>query len=154
MRIQPNFNPVLYGYLAAFISSLSYGIGAVVTKKVVTDIAAPMITTAYSLLFGTLIMAAIFTRHAYNEVKDAPKNSLINMSLAGIAGLWGAIFYHLALLDSQVILVTPVSSTYPLIAIIMTSIFLRQLEKVHIHTVIGAIIVVAGVALISLGQTR
>ena len=47
----------------------------------------------------------------------------------------------------------PVSGTFPLWAILMTHLFLQRLEQVTLRTVLGAVLVVAGVGLIAVGQS-
>ena len=56
------------GYLAALISSLSYGMVAVVTKKVVSDMVSHLTAAAFGLFFGTLIIKPIiYSRINGNE---------------------------------------------------------------------------------------
>ena len=143
---------ILLGYAAALVAAASYGAGAIAAKKTVTDVASPMTTTAFALLFGTLIMLVVLPRRAYGDVRRVPRRSLVYMALAGVAGVWGVGFYHLALLEAPVVLVTPVSNTYPLMTIITVSLFMQRMERITLRTVIGALLVVAGVGLISMGQ--
>ncbi len=144
---------VLAGYGAALVAAASYGAGSIAAKKAVTDVASPMTVTAFALLFGTIIMALFIPRPIHGNVRKAPKKSYAYMTLAGIAGVWGVAFYHLALLEAPVVLVAPVSGTFPLMAIVMTHLFLQRLERVTIRTVLGAVLVVTGVALIAIGQS-
>ena len=118
---------VKLGYLAALISSLSYGIVAMITKKVVTDMVSPLTAAALGLFFGTLIMSLLLNRRAYNDLVKAPLNAILLMGLAGLSGLWGLIFYHFALFNWPVALVTSVSGTYPLMAIVTSHFFLKLL---------------------------
>ena len=139
------------GYLAALISSLSYGMVAVVTKKVVSDMVSPLTAAAFGLFFGTLIMSLLLNRRAYIDLKKAPLSAILLMGLAGLAGLWGVIFFHVALYNWPVALVTSVSGTYPLMAIVISHFFLKRLERVTLRNVSGAVLVVSGVILIAFG---
>ena len=56
-------NPAILGSVAALAAAFCYGAGALVARKVVSDFASPMVGTAFSMLFGTLIVAALFHRH-------------------------------------------------------------------------------------------
>ena len=142
----------LYGYAAALVAAMSYGTGAIVAKKAVTDVASPMTTTAFSLLFGTLIMLVVLPRMSYRDFRGTPRRSYVFIALAGLSGVWGVAFYHLALQEAPVALVTPVSSAYPLMAIAMVHFFMQRLERVTLRTVLGSALVVAGIGLVSVGQ--
>jgi drug/metabolite transporter (DMT)-like permease len=143
---------VLLGSVAALASAASYAAGTVVSSKIVIDFASPMVVTAFSLAFGTVIMAAIFNRQAFGDMVRAPRTAWLHMALAGVTGAWGVAFFNLALSDAPIVLVASVSGAYPLISILLTYIFLRRLERVSVQTVLGALLVVAGVALVTVGQ--
>jgi len=51
-----------------------------------------------------------------------------------------------------VVVVAPIASTYPVWALIGAKIFLRDVEKITMKTVIGILSVVAGTAAIHLGK--
>ena len=143
----------LIGYGAALIAAVGYGAGAIASKKAVTDVASPMTATAFALLFGTLIMAVFLPRSTYANLGSASKRSFVYMGLAGLSGIWGVSFFHLALQEAPVALVMPVSGTFPLWAILMTHLFLQRLERVTLRTVLGAGLVVVGVGMIAVGQS-
>ena len=143
---------VRLGSGAALASAFSYAAGAVVSSRIVVDFASPMVVSAFSLTFGTVIMAALFNRQAYGDMVRASRKAWLHMALAGVTGAWGVAFFNLALSDSPVVLVAPVSGAYPLISILLTYIFLKRLEKVSVRTVLGALLVVAGVALVTMGR--
>ena len=143
---------VLLGYAAALVAAMSYGTGAIVAKKAVTDVASPMTTTAFSLMFGTLVMLVVLPRMSYRDMTGAPRRSYVYIALAGISGVWGVGFFHLALIDAPVALVTTVSSSYPLMAIAMVHFFMQRLERVTLRTLLGSVLVVVGIGLVSVGQ--
>ena len=65
---------------------------------------------------------------------------------------WGVSFWYLALNEAPVVLVVPLAGTHPLVSIVLTHLFLQRLEKVTLRTIMGALMVVAGVALIAIGS--
>ena len=153
MTTQADRRQRLTGYGAALIAAMGYAAGAIASKKAVTDVASPMTATAFALLFGTLIMAFFLPRSTYGNLRSASKRSFVYMGLAGLSGIWGVSFFHLALQEAPVALVMPVSGTFPLCAILMTHLFLQRLERVTLRTVLGAALVVAGVGLVAVGQS-
>ena len=71
--------------------------------------------------------------------------------MSGLASAWGVASLYLSLEQVSVVVASPVAGANPLVAILMTHIFLQRLERVSIRTVIGAVLVVAGVALVTIG---
>ena len=141
----------LLGYLAALAAAASYGSSAVVVRHIVAAYTAPLVGVAFSLAFGTAIMAVLFHRHVAADWARTPWRAWLWMALAGGASAWGIAFWFQALSKAPVVQVEPVVATSPLLAIAFTHIFLRRLERVTRRTVLGALLVVAGVVLIVLG---
>ena len=61
-------------------------------------------------------------------------------------------FWFLALDRAPVVLVAPLTGTYPLVSILLAYIFLKRMERLSWRTLLGAMLVVAGVALIAIGR--
>ncbi|PZC42426.1 MAG: Permease of the drug/metabolite transporter (DMT) superfamily [Chloroflexi bacterium] len=57
----------------------------------------------------------------------------------------------MALNVTEVVVVAPIVAVYPLITILMASLFLRGIEKITKQTVVGAIIVIIGVLFVGFG---
>jgi uncharacterized membrane protein len=70
--------------------------------------------------------------------------------LAGIMSILGQLSIFYALMIGTVIVVSPLSTISPLFVIIMAALFLRKMEKVTIRIVMGAVLIVAATALISI----
>ncbi len=142
------------GYLAALGAAAAYGVVAVIARKIVIDFAPPLVGTAFSLLFGTIVVLILFQGHARADYAARhPKSSWIYVGLAGLAATWGVGSWFLALGEAPVVLVAPVTSVYPLVAIVLTHVFLQRLERITMRTVAGAILVVIGVTFIALGAS-
>jgi drug/metabolite transporter (DMT)-like permease len=52
-----------------------------------------------------------------------------------------------------VVIASPIQNTYPLFALLFARIFLTRMERISLRLVLGAVFVVAGVALIAIGKT-
>lgn len=144
---------MVVGYAAAVGAALSYGAGTFVSRKIVVDYTSPTMATAWSLIFGTVIVAALFHRHALSDLSLAPRRALVYMALAGATGAWGVSFLFLALDEAPVVLVAPLSGAHPMLSILLTYLFLQRFEMVTQRTVLGAALVVGGIALIAVGRT-
>ena len=118
---------------------------------VIRDGVPPMTATFFSLVFGLLLMVVLFPRPALIDLKLASLRGWVVVSMSGLASAFGVTSLYLSLDRVSVVIASPVAGANPLVAIIMTHIFLQRLERVSRRTVIGAVLVVAGVALVTIG---
>ena len=69
------------------------------------------------------------------------------------ASVWlcilAVLFMLVAFASGPVYIVSPISATAPIWTLIIGAVFLRELEQINAATVIGTILVVAGVVIIS-----
>ena len=101
---------------------------------------------------GTIVLAAVFQAHIRADYRVHPSwKGWLFVALAGGASTWGVTFWFLALGEAPAILVAPLAATHPLFSVLLTLVFLRGLERVTVRTVVGTLLVIAGVALITLG---
>ena len=140
------------GYLAALGAAMGYGAGAVVGRKAVLDFAPPMVATSLSLLFGAAMIAVLFHRSAFKGLGLIPARGWMEASMAGLCGGLGVASMFFALERSPVVLMAPLTGTYPLFAILLTHVFLQRLDRVTWHTLIGGALVVVGVTLVAAGR--
>ncbi|MCY4527412.1 MAG: EamA family transporter [Chloroflexi bacterium] len=141
----------LQGYLASVGSAAGYGFGTYFAYLVIRDGVPPMTATFFSLAFGLLLMAILFPRPALVDLKLASLRGWVVVSMSGLASVFGVTSFYLSLDRVSVVIASPVAGANPLVAILMTHIFLQRLERVSFRTVIGAVLVVAGVALVTIG---
>ena len=143
----------MLGYASALGAAASYGGLTVIGRMVVTDHGVtPVVATAVSMVFGLVILTAMFHRHAAEDAATAPRRAWLWVTLAGVSGTWGVGFWYFALSKAPVVLVAPLAGTHPLVSILAAHLFLRRLERVTWRTVAGASMVVAGVVLITVGR--
>lgn len=144
----------IIGYASAFAAAACYGSLAVIGRHIVHDgIAPPLVANAFATVLGTIVLAAIFQGHIRADYKLRPPwQGWLFVSLAGVASTWGVTFWFLALNEAPAVLVAPLSSIYPLFSVLMALVFLRGVERVTLRTVIGAALIVAGVALVTIGM--
>ena len=143
---------LVLGYGASLLAAIAYGSVAVVGRKIVVDFAPPLVATSFSMIFGTIILLALFHRQFTSDIAaKPPKRAWLFVAIAGGSATWGVTFWFLALNEAPVVLVAPLAATYPLIAVVVARIFLKRLEKVTWQTFAGAFLVVGGAILITLG---
>lgn len=142
--------PVTLGYLSALVAAMAYGVTNVLGKKLVTDFGNPLVIATFTTMFGMLIFALFVGKQTPDEIRIAPRRSLLFIVLAGITATAGLAMMYGALTQARVIIVAPIAALNPLIAIFLAHIFLRRLERVTFRIVVGALLVVAGVTAITL----
>ena len=137
------------GYMAALGAATFYGSAALVVSKIVSEFAPLLVGTAFSLLFGTMIIGVLFHRHVVSDYRHIPWRGWLFILLSCCAATWGMSFWFLSLNDAPIVLTAPLVSTTTLITLLITHIFFQRLERVTLRTVVGAITVVVGVGLIT-----
>jgi drug/metabolite transporter (DMT)-like permease len=140
------------GYGASLLSAAGYGTGAVVGRKIVDDYAPPMVATAMALVFGSLPLLLLSQRHIVSDIGSVPRRAWVMMALTGLASAWGVAFMFLAVNEAPVVLVAPIGGVYPLFVIILMYLFLKRSERITWQTILGAVLVVGGVAAITIGR--
>lgn len=149
---RPVRSRLFVGYMASLGAAICYGSVAVVGRKIVTEFAPPMVATSFSLMFGTAVVGMMFHGRLVADFATAPRRAWLFASLAGCASAWGVSFWYLALNEAPVVLVAPVTGISPLVAIALTHLFLQRLERVTWRTLLGAVLVVGGVVLVTVGN--
>ena len=80
------------------------------------------------------------------------KRALVPFLLAGIFETLAVLLMLMAFAHGPVVVVSPIAATSPIWTVILGAIFLREIERINLLTVLGTICVVAGVIAISIAQ--
>jgi drug/metabolite transporter (DMT)-like permease len=144
-------DPVTLGLLCSFASSVSYGLGTVIARKAVSE-ASPYITALIALLAGLVALTAFSAGNLAGDLKAAPKRTYLHLSLAGMFAVFGLVLLYVALTKAPVAVVAPVSSLTPMFALVLSHFFLQRLERITLKVIAGTILVVVGVALVSINS--
>lgn len=140
----------LLGIGFSLASAISYGANTVLIKWVVSGMVNPLVTVAVSLFFGTLALSAFSSKRLGDSVRNSPRSAAFFI-LSGVAMTTGSLAFYSSLSLAPAVVVTPLGATSPLFAVLGTYLFLRRLEKVTYHVVIGCVMVVAGGVLVVAG---
>lgn len=139
------------GYGAALLSAIGYAVGAVVGAHVIANYASPITTSAFSLLFGAVIVGVPFIGHVRRDASGTPLRAWVMVGMAGAAASVGVTFFFLAIGTAPVVVATPVTGAYPLVAIVLSYLFINRMERVTWRTWLGGLLVVGGVVSVALG---
>jgi len=139
------------GLTLGLVAAFAYGTTQFLAQKLVTETASPLVTVAFGLLFGTLLLGTINHRRLL-EISKTPKKAWVYMTAVGVTSIGGPILVFTALSMSPLILVSPLTAVNPLIALILSRLFLRSLEHISVRIVGGALMVVLGAILVVAGR--
>ena len=145
----------LLGYLLALGAAASYGGANVMVKHMTQVYGSPLVITAFSLLFGIVLLAPFSAPQAAQSLEKA-KGDLRFAGFAGLSGLTSAmavISLYYALQRADVVLVSPITSTNPLMTIFMARMFISHLEHITWQVVAGTGLAVLGIVLVVWGST-
>ena len=142
----------LVGYLLALGAATAYGVNAVVIREGIELFGVALPGLAVSMLVGLFCMVPVSLR-ALPPTRP-PSRAIGFIMLSGLAASVGIGSYTLALTMLPVSVVSPISSIYPLVTMLLARLFLQQSERVTWRMAFGAALVVAGVVLVALGRPQ
>lgn len=136
------------GEILALIAALLWGIAPLMDKYVVSTGVSPILAN-FIRVAGALIFLAIVTLVAkdFSFAKLTFKNVTYLLIAGVIASGLAMIIYFQALKISQASKVVPITSIYPLFTVIFSALILG--ENVSPKVVVGALLIVVGLALVS-----
>ena len=140
---------IVLGYISAFGSAVSYGIVTLVAQKIINDYFPPVVASAFSIIFGMLILGFLFIKDIFKDFQKISFKSLMWVLLAGVSGAWGVTFWVIALNNGPIVIVAPISATFPLVSLVLTFVFLKKIERLTFRIVLGSVFVVLGVVIIA-----
>ena len=145
------------GYAFALGAALCYGSSAVLIRAGLNRYGGPLTAIAIALVVGTLAVAPLAlhsyrSQRARNKAWGPGRGALLFVVASGLVSLLGFTSNTIALSLLPVVIVTPVSSAFPLFTVVLVRLFLRSQEPLNRRTVLGALCVVAGVALVTLAR--
>ncbi|MBU2608088.1 MAG: DMT family transporter [Chloroflexi bacterium] len=132
-------------------AALAWGVTAVLTRQSLGGLTPPLTGATVALLSGTLILGAISIKAREPDLKRK-KRAIGLFVIAGAAAGSAVTMYFFALSMAPVAIIAPIAYSYPMFALLLSYLFLGQLEKITMRIVVGTIAVVAGIALVIIGQ--
>lgn len=137
------------GYLLGLAAMIAYGINALVIREGVQRFGVVLPGLTVALLTGLLTLAPLAWR-GREAARSLPRRGLQLMLVAGLCSAIGIGSFFMALSYAPVSIVSPVSSVYPLVTLLLARLFLQRSERITWQMALGVTSVVAGVGLIAL----
>jgi drug/metabolite transporter, DME family len=128
------------------VGALGFAVRDVVSRHGLREFPEPMIAAAVATLTSVVLMWALV---AVTGTTALPARSgLTFIVLAGLSEGMAYLTMWRALATADVSVVSPLISAQPVFAVALTAVFLRDLERVTWRIVLGAGLIVTGVALV------
>lgn len=144
-----NTRPLIFSLLTILMWGLWGFFGKLALEKRMPPTTVFLAETVISALIAIFLLFAIVQRQDGQSLF-----STINVYgiLSGVALAVGLLFYYFALEDAKVTVIVPLTATYPVVAVLLAFVLLR--ERPRPLQWIGVILVVAGVALLLSGPSK
>jgi DME family drug/metabolite transporter len=139
----------LTGVAFALAAALSYGGSQVITRQGLVDLAPPLVGSAIALFWGTLGFAILSVR-SLGDRGDHLWRGVAFFATGGVFSAMGVLLMFFALDRGQVVVISPVLATNPLFTLFFAALLLRGVERITPRILLGALLVVAGVTVLSL----
>lgn len=138
------------GYALAGAGCFAYGASLILAKQVVED-TPPLLGAALGMSFGMLVLGIISAPDLRRDA-GVRRRAWVWAALGGLAAGGGITLMFQAVANAPVVVVAPILAMNPLTAILFSQVFIRGMERLTWRVLIGAVLVVIGVIIISLGQ--
>lgn len=142
------------GYAFALGGAICYGTAAPLLKIGLREWGSVLTGIAIALLTGLLAVAplAVAAWRGQGPGWRPERRATLFVLASGCTALLGFGSNTFALSQLPVVVVAPISSTYPLITVVLVRVFLRHSEALSARIAIGAALIVLGVICVTLSQ--
>lgn len=130
------------------LAAVSFGISTTLRKIGLTVIAEPLLAAAVTLGTAFIVLLAIIQLRGGRRQLKINRQSSGWLFGAAVVNTGAILSFFFALNVGQVVRVEPLVACNPLLTILWTGIFLRQIERLSGRTILGALITVAGTVLV------
>lgn len=142
------------GYTFAFGAAICYGTASPLLKIGLREWGSVLTGITIALLAGLLAVAplAFAARRGQGPGWRPERRAILFVLASGCTALLGFGSNTFALSQLPVVVVAPISSTYPLITVLLVRIFLRHSEALTPRIALGAALIVLGVICVTVSQ--
>ena len=150
----------LLGYLLAIGAGASYGATNVMAKQAVGIYDSPIMVTAFSMLVGLIVISPLVGASTLQSGVVRVKGQglvrtiidLRHVATAGLASGIAVTAVYFAVQRADVVVVSPIVSSSPLVTLFLSHVFLARLEQITPQLVAGTLLAISGVVLVVFGR--
>jgi len=135
---------VIYPLLGA----ASFGISATLRKAGLNVDNLPLVAAAFTSTTGFMFSIGLLRVSGGMRVFRLPRRSLGWYVIAGVFNTGAMLAVFFALSEGKVVIVEPIVASNPVLSVLLTAVFLRDLESISARVVMGAVCTVVGTLLV------
>jgi uncharacterized membrane protein len=141
---------LLFPMAAAVLYATSTNLRKLGLLKIGDPIVGATVTSTVSLVMLVLTSQVSQARGSDSWELRFNKEALKYFGLSGLVSSIAFLSYFMALSSSSIVKIQPIAGTNPLFAVIFSYIFLKNQEQITTRSLLGTLIVVAGIVLITI----
>ena len=135
---------VIYPLLGA----ASFGISSTLRKGGLNVDNLPLVAAAFTATTGFLFSIGLLRVSGGMRVFRLPRKSLGWYFIAGVFNTSAMLAVFYALSEGKVVIVEPIVAANPVLSVVLTAVFLKDLESISARVVMGAVCTVVGTLLV------
>lgn len=140
------------GILWGFASALSLGLSTFIRKKGLEVFPNTMLTVAWANLVAVPILYSLRPFVPPRLFKWGGRSTVIVIVLLAVLNSANQVFMNLAVQKGDISVVAPIITSAPIFSLLLTAVFLRDIERVRPAMAGGVLATVAGMFLIAFGR--
>ncbi len=141
------------GIIWGFASALSMGLSTFIRKKGLDAFPNTALTIAWGNLIGIPVLMSLRSFVHPSLFVWGGRYVVVVVLLMGVLNAANQVFMNLAVLHGEVSVVSPIITSSPIFSLLLTALFIRNVEKIKLTMIIGIFFTVFGMIAISLGRS-
>jgi transporter family protein len=135
--------------IAASVAMLAWGAAAICDKFGMRGVTSPLLALTVRLTVATVaVYVYALSAGVLPELRTLPRGNLLALAIGGLlASLVAQGAYFMALRHADVSRVVPFTASYPVIALVLAVLLLR--EPLTLPKVVGTLMIIGGLMLVS-----
>jgi drug/metabolite transporter, DME family len=131
------------------LGALAFGISTTLRKTGLMTVQIPILAAAVTVGTAFLVLLAIIQMRGGRQALKLNRQSSGWLFTAALVNTGAILSVFSALNIGNVVKVEPLIACNPLLTIVWAGIFLKKIERISAHTVVGALVTVAGTVLVA-----
>ena len=133
-----------------FVGAMAFGASAILRKAGLGHIDIPVMAAAVTAGSAAIFSFALLQFRGGKKALKLTRRSAAWLFTAGLINTAATLSVFYALSYGKVVIVEPLVSSNPVLTLLFTAIFLRDLEAINLRVIIGALLTVIGTVLVVL----
>lgn len=133
-----------------FVGAMAFGASAILRKAGLDYLSIPVMAAAVTAGSAAVFSFALLQFRGGKQALKLTQRSAAWLFTAGVFNTAATLSVFYALSHGKVVIVEPLVSSNPVLTLLFTAIFLRDLEALNLRVIVGALLTVAGTMLVVL----